>query len=67
MQDQRDCDHKSARQQHKIDEVLAFIGQRALRQNFLQLTGGHQTSGKGEAAENHFEREDRHHEAGNIG
>src|ERR1700688_1875576 len=67
MQDQSYSDRESAGEQHKVDEVLAFVSQRPLRQNFLQLAGSHQAPGYGQAAENDLEGQDRHHEAGDIG
>src|ERR1700694_3723728 len=67
MQDQSYSDRQSAGEQHKVDEVLAFVSQRPLRQNFLQLAGSHQAPGYGQAAENDLEGQDRHHEAGDIG
>jgi hypothetical protein len=35
-------------QRQKVDEVLSFISNRALRQDFLQFAGGHQTAGEGQ-------------------
>ena len=55
------------REQRQIDEVLSLIGERTLRQDFLQFSRGHQTAGKGERAENHFHGENGHHEARNVG
>src|SRR6266446_301094 len=67
MQDQRYRDRESAGEQHKIDEVLAFVSQRPLRQNFLQFASSHQAPGYGQPAENDLEGQHRHHEAGDIG
>ena len=50
----------------KVDEVLSFIGDGALRENFLKLARGHQAAGKGEASEDYFHGEDRHSESGVI-
>ncbi len=46
---------------------MSFIGDGALRQNFLELAGGHQAAGEGERAENYFHGEDGHHEGGDVG
>jgi hypothetical protein len=67
MQNQSYGDRQGAGEQDKVDKVLAFVSQRPLRQNFLQLAGRHQAAGNGQAAENDFEREHRHHEARDIG
>src|SRR5260221_7369644 len=67
MQDQRYSNHQGAGEQHKVDEVLAFINQWPLRQNFLQLSGSHQAAGDSEPAENDLQGQHRHHEAGDIG
>ena len=55
MQDERYRDRQGAGEENKVDEVLAFVSQRALRQNFLQLAGGHQAPGYGEPSENDLE------------
>ncbi len=60
-------DGHGQRQHAEVDEVLSFISDGALRQNFLQLAGGHQAAGEGERAENHFHGQHGHHERGNIG
>ena len=39
----------------EVDEVLSFIDDGALRQDFLQLAGGHQAAGEGERADDYFE------------
>src|ERR1700675_4652700 len=67
MQHQSYSDRESAGEQHKVDEVLAFVSQRPLRQNFLQLSGSHQAPGYGQPSENDLEGQHRHHEAGDIG
>ena len=51
----------------EVDEVLSFIGNRPLRQDFLQLSRRHQAAGEGQAAEDDFHRQHRHHELGNVG
>src|SRR6266849_6046576 len=66
MHHQNHGDEHGQRQHAEIDEVLSFIGDGALRQNFLQLAGGHQAAGEGERAENHFHGEHGHHERRNI-
>src|SRR5216684_814840 len=55
------------RQHAEVDEVLSFIRDGALRQNFLQLAGGHQAAGEGERAENHFHGKHGHQERRNVG
>ena len=50
----------------KIDEVLALVSDRPLRQNFLQLSRRHQAAGKSQRAENHFHRKHRHHERRHV-
>src|ERR1017187_5705825 len=67
MQDQRHGDYQGGGKQQKVDEVLAFVSQRPLRQNFLQLALSQQAAGDGQAAENDLERQHRHHEARDIG
>ena len=49
--------HDGDGQQAEVDEVLSFIGDGALRQDFLQLAGGHQAAGEGERAEDDLQRE----------
>ena len=56
MQHQSYGDANGAGEQHEVDEVLAFISQRPLRQDFLQFARGHQAAGNGQAAENDFQR-----------
>ena len=53
-------------EQQEVDEVLSFISDRPLWQDFLQLSGRHQAAGEGQASEDYFHREHRHHEFGNI-
>src|ERR1700732_1604073 len=67
MQDQDDGNGDGQSEHAEVDEVLSLIGDGALRQNFLQLPGGHQAAGEGERAENHFHGEHGHHEGGNVG
>ena len=54
-------------EQQQVDEVLSFIRDGALRQDFLQFSRGHQTAGEGQASENDFHGEHRHHELGDVG
>src|ERR1035437_3645637 len=67
MQNQRYGNHQSAGEQHKVDQILAFVSERPLRQNLLQLAGSHQATGYGQAAKNDFQRQHRHHEGRDIG
>ncbi len=60
-QHNRDC------QQQEIDEILSFICQWALRQDLLEFAGGHQAARERQRAEDHLHRQDRHHEARNVG
>ena len=57
--------HRNGEQQ-QVDQVLAFIGERALRQDFLQFPGGHQAAGEGQGAEDDLDGENRHGKAGNV-
>src|SRR5690349_21664999 len=60
--------HADGHEEHaEIDEVLALEGDRALRKDFLQFSGGHQAACKRERAENHFHRQNGHHEPGHCG
>ena len=43
-------------EQAEVDDVLALVGDRPLRQHFLQFARGHQAAGEGEGAENHLQR-----------
>src|SRR5437899_1414068 len=56
-----------SREEQEVDEILSFESDRPLRQDFLQLSGGHQTAGERKPAENHFHREHRHHEFRHVG
>ena len=62
----RGIDHQRNRQAERCcengeaDEVLSAIDDRALRQNFLQLSRGDQAAGKGERADDDFERDLAH-------
>ena len=49
-------------EQQEVDEVLSFIGDRALGQDLLELARRHQAAGEGQGAENHFHGKHRHHE-----
>src|ERR1035441_3787319 len=60
-------DRQRASEQRKVDQVLAFVSERPLRQNFLQLASSHQATGYGQATKNDFQRQHRHHEWRNIG
>ncbi len=62
MQHEIDGAGDGDREEQEVDEVLSFIGDRPLGQNFLQLSSGHQTAGESQAAEDDFHREHRHHE-----
>src|SRR6267143_4612996 len=67
MHTQDDGDGDGESEHAEVDEVLSFIGDGSLRQNFLELPRGHQAAGEGERAENYFHGEDGHHERGNVG
>src|SRR5579864_1219854 len=49
----------------EVDDVLTLEDDRALRQDFLELPCGHQAAGECERPENHFHRQDGHHELWN--
>ncbi len=57
----RDC------QQREVDDILTFIGDGALRQDFLKFSGGHQAAGERESAQNYLHREHGHHEGRDVG
>ena len=44
-------------EQRKIDVILALEGDRPLGQDFLELSRGHQASGEGQRAKDHFDRD----------
>jgi hypothetical protein len=54
-------------EQQEVDEILPFIRDGPLGQDFLQLPRCHQTASKRQPSENHFHREHRHHELRNVG
>ena len=58
--------HRDGEQQ-QVDEVLAFVGDRALRQDLLQFPRRHQAAGEGQRAEDDLDGEHRHREAGDVG
>ena len=62
MQHQENRAADGDREQQEVDEILSLIGDGPLRQDFLQLSRGHQAAGEGEAAKNDFHGEHRHHE-----
>ncbi len=55
-----DSDHDGNREHGQVKKILTFEGDGALGQDFLQFSGGHQAAGDSEAAENHFQAQDRH-------
>ena len=67
MQDQVHRYSHGDGQQGKIDEVLPSIRERALRQDFLKFSRGHQTAGKRQRPQDDFHGQDRHHEPRNVG
>src|SRR5208282_3074213 len=67
MQDQGYGDHQGTGEQQKVDQVLTFVSQRPLRQDFLQLASSHQAAGDGQPSEDNFEGEHRHHEWWKLG
>ena len=67
MQHQHHGDDDGDGEQAEVDEVLSFIGDGALRQDFLQFARGHQAAGEGERAEDDLERQHGHHELRNVG
>src|SRR5271170_7813882 len=54
-------------EEQEIDEVLSFICDGALRQDFLKFSRGHQAAGERQGAENHFHRKHGHHEGRHVG
>src|ERR1700728_1987036 len=54
-------------EQQQVNQILPFIRNRTLRQNFLQFSRGHQAARKSQTSENHFHRQHRHHEFRNLG
>src|ERR1700722_2377326 len=55
------------REQRKVDEILTFICDGALGQDFLQFSRGHQAACEGEGAENYFHGKHGHHEGRHVG
>ena len=51
----------------QIDDVLALVGNRPLRQKLLELAGGHQAAGERERAENDLQPQHRHRERRHFG
>ena len=67
MRDEQASHSNRYTKQAQVHEVLAFVGDRALRQNFLQLPRRHQAARECQRAENHFHRQNRHHERRYVG
>jgi hypothetical protein len=66
MQDQINGAADGDGEQQEVDEVLSFIGDGPLGQDLLQLSRRHEAAGNGEASEDDFHGEHRHHEFGNV-
>ena len=68
MEDQvgRDRRRDTARDR-EIDEILALEGDRPLRQDLLELAGGHQAAGEGQRAQDDLQRQHRHRERRDVG
>src|ERR1700723_2246508 len=54
-------------EEQEIDDVLTFIGDGALREDFLQFSRGHQAACERQRAENYFHGEHGHHEGRHVG
>ena len=52
------------REQREVDHVLVAVGDGPLRQHLLQLAHGHQAAREGQEAEQRFEHQRHHDEAG---
>ncbi len=57
---QRDGQPERTCQDGKVDDVLSAIDDGPLRQDFLQLSRGHQAAGKGEGTDDDFQRDLAH-------
>ena len=62
MQNQVSGNDQREGENPQIDDVLALVGNRPLRQKLLQLAGGHQATGERERAENDLQPQHRHRE-----
>src|SRR5882672_3327070 len=60
--------HSHGNKEHaEVDDILSLEDDWALRQDFLQFSGGHQAACKCERSEDHFHRQYGHHELGHRG
>ena len=62
MKDQVGGESQGKREEAKVDEVLAPVGDRPLRQDLLKLPRGHQAARERERAEDDLQRQHGHHE-----
>ncbi len=62
VQGEVDADDERRDQQPDVQDVLPAVGDRPLRQDFLQLAERHQRPREGQEAEQHLERDDAHAE-----
>src|ERR1700722_8364011 len=54
MDRENDRDHNRGAENREADDVLPAVGNRALRENFLEFSGGDQAACKGQRADDHF-------------
>ena len=66
VKDHYGCDDHGDGEETEIDNVLPFVGDRPLWQDFLQFPGGHQAARERERAKNDFSRQHRHRERFNV-
>ena len=67
MRHQHAGDDNRNSKESEVDDVLSFIRDRPLRQDFLQFSRSHQAAGKRQRAEDDLQRKHAHHEARHIG
>jgi hypothetical protein len=68
VQDDPDPYHRGHDEQPDVDEVLAAVGDRPLRDplHLLELPGGHETAGERQEAQNDLRDDRRHPERGQV-
>ena len=67
MEDQVRGQRDGQGEEAEVDEVLALVGDRPLRQDLLQLARGHQAARERERAEDHLQGQHGHHEPRHVG
>ena len=67
LTNQRNRQQQRRAQHRKADDVLPFVYDRPLRQNFLQFSGGDHAPGERQRADDHFEPDFAHAESREVG